>query len=51
MAKTKWQPLNRFRFIQEWKKYGFKTAWYNLKFIAAYKALGAKSMRVTTKKK
>jgi len=42
--------MNRFRFIEEWKKYGLKVAIYNLKFVLAYRWLGATSMKVTTRK-
>ena len=37
--------------LSEIRQFGFKTAWYNMKFNWAYKHLDAKSMKIVTKKK
>jgi len=36
-------------FISEWKNYGLKVAWYNLKFIKFHDWLGADRMEVWLK--
>lgn len=38
-------------FISDLKDYGLGTAWYNQRFLFAYWLLGAKSMKVTQKKR